>query len=90
MQHSEIHSVPDSEAAENRGQLQMVRGCRLYRSKGRPGLLDLSKSRFFQLRAAGLFPDPDLVLGARTMLWRESTILRWLASRSKEADHVTA
>lgn len=55
------------------------------RKTGIPALIPISRAKLFAEMAAGRFPKPDMRLGARTTLWKLSTITRFIAEQSANA-----
>jgi prophage regulatory protein len=50
-----------------------------------PGILPISRSKFWAGVAAGIYPQPVKTLGPRTTCWRESEIMRLVEKGA--ADH---
>lgn len=50
-----------------------------------PPLIPISRSQFFVEVAAGRFPPPDVRLGARTIMWKLSTINAWVEANITQA-----
>ncbi len=50
-------------------------------------LIGLTPGTVKLMRAQGKLPEPDVVVDGRTILWRESTIVEWDATRTKRYDN---
>ena len=58
---------------------------RMYRTSDLPGLTALSVRRIYELKAAGLFPEP-IRISARRVAWREADIAAWLDERARRGN----
>jgi predicted DNA-binding transcriptional regulator AlpA len=52
---------------------------------GIPALIPISRAKLYADMAAGKFPKPDVRLGARTVMWKLSTVTRFIAEQSEQA-----
>lgn len=50
--------------------------------------LSINREFIYQMRKAGLFPEP-ILLGDRKIAWRESVINEWLARRETDSGATT-